>query len=93
MPPNIDMWTAVVGVFLPLLIGIVNRYGWPAWAKATGALILCVLAAAGDLYWKGQFDMKNWAQNFLAIFFLVVTTYKGFWSHMPFYKSLEEKTG
>lgn len=79
LPAQIDQWTTVVGVLLPLAIAVINRERWASGEKALAAIGICVLAAAGDVFFKGQFSLKNWSQTALYIFFLVVTSYAGFW--------------
>lgn len=93
MPTSIDQWTAIVGVFMPLLIAAINRTDWSAAAKSVGALVLCLAAAAAELTVKGQFDLTHWGANLLAIFFASVTTYYGFWKPTGIAPAIEAKTG
>jgi hypothetical protein len=93
LPDAVDQWTTIVGMLLPLVIAVVNRTAWPPPLKSLGALGVCVLAAAGDVALKGQFDLKHWAQNALTIFFLTVTTYYGFWKPTGIADAVEKRTG
>jgi hypothetical protein len=93
LPKTIDQWTTIVGLLLPLIIAAVNRTAWTSPLKAACALAICVVAAAGDLYFKGQFSAGAWAQNTVAVFFLVVTSYVGFWKPMGIADSIEKATG
>jgi hypothetical protein len=93
MPATIDQWTVVVGVLMPLLIAAINRTAWSSGQKSVGALVICIAAAAGELTVKGQFDVKHLGANALAVFFMTVTTYYGFWKPTGIAPALEQKTG
>lgn len=93
LPSTIDQWTMLVGILLPLGIAVVNRTAWGSIAKALAAVALCVLAAAGDVYLKGPFSAGSLGQNALAIFFLVVTTYHGFWKPTGITDYVEQHVG
>lgn len=93
LPPQIDQWTTVVGILLPLAVAVVNRTAWASGAKALMALLICVLAAGGDVYFKGAFSLKAWSQTALYIFFLVVTTYVGVWRPTGLADAVEKRTG
>ncbi len=93
LPSSLDQWTAVVGILLPLAISVVNRTAWGSPLKAIAALGICILAAAGEVAVKGQFDLKHWSQNALAVFFLSVTTYYGFWKPTGIADAVEKRTG
>lgn len=93
MPTSIDQWTLVVGTLLPLAIAAINRTAWTSGQKSVGALAICVLAAGLELSVKGQFDLKHLGANALAVFFLTVTTYYGFWKPTGIAPTIEQKTG
>ncbi len=93
LPTSIDQYTAVLGVFLPLVIAVINRTAWASPLKSIAALAVCVIAAAVELIVKGQFSFAAWGTNLLTIFFLVVTTYQGFWKPTGIAEAVEKKTG
>lgn len=93
MPSSVDQWTIVVGILLPLVIAMINRTAWSASQKAIGALVICIGAAAVEVAIKGQWTPKNFAANAVAVFFIVVTTYKGFWQPTGIANVIETKTG
>ena len=93
LPSTLDQWTAVVGILLPLAIAVINRTAWESPLKAIAAVGVCMLAAAGEVAVKGQFDLKHWSQNALAVFFLTVTTYYGFWKPTGIADAVEKRTG
>jgi len=92
LPGTVDQWTVIVGLLLPLIIAVINRTTWTAPLKALVALLVCVVAAAGDLYFKGQLSTGAWAANAVAIFFVVVTAYVGFWKPTGIAESIEKRT-
>lgn len=93
LPSSVDQYTAVLGVLLPLLIAAINRAGWPAPAKSSMALAVCLGAAALELVVKGQWALTNFGGNLLTIFFLVVTSYQGFWKPTGISDAVEKRTG
>lgn len=93
LPTSIDQWTAIVGIFLPLLIATVNRTMWSSTAKSYGALAVCLAASAIEVVVKGQFDVAHWGANLLTMFTLSITTYYGFWKPTGIAPALEQKTG
>ena len=93
LPSTVDEWTTVVGILLPLVIAVINRTAWGSPLKAIASLGICILVAAGEVAVKGQFDVKHWSQNTLAIFFLTVTTYYGFWKPTGIADAVEKRTG
>lgn len=93
LPAQIDQWTTVVGVLLPLGIAAINRERWAPGQKALAAIGICILAAAGDVFFKGQFSLTNWSQTALYIFFLVVTSYAGLWRPTGIADTIGKATG
>ncbi len=93
LPPQIDQWTTVAGVLLPLVIAVINRQAWGSIAKSLMALLVCVVVAGGDVYFKGAFSMRAWSQTALYIFFIVVTTYVGIWRPTGLAAAVEKRTG
>ena len=89
----VDQWAILVGTFLPLLIAVVNRQGWSAAAKSLGALAIVIGAAAGEVYWRGDFSVGDWAATALTIFVLTATTYHGFWRPTGIAPAIERATG
>ena len=89
----IDQYTVVLGVLLPLVIAAINREAWTGPLKALAALAICVVAAVFELLVKGQFDVQHLGSNLLTIFFLVVTTYKGFWQPTGITDAVSKATG
>ncbi len=93
VPSSVDQYTMVLGTLLPLAIAAINREAWAAPLKALAALGVCVIAAGLEVAVKGQFDPKHWGANALTIFFLVVTTYKGFWQPTGIADAVSKRTG
>lgn len=93
MPSTVDQWTIIVGVMLPLVIAAINRTVWDSASKAISSVVLCVIAAGGELLFKGQLSVTTLLPNAITIFFLVVTTYKGFWKPTGVTDAIEKKTG
>ena len=76
---NAEMWSGIIGVFLPLVIAAVNRPGWSSGAKALVTIVACLLAAAGTAWFTGQIDAADVARSFLIVFTLAIGTYQFYW--------------
>lgn len=79
LPADFEMWKVIAAVVLPLLLSIIVKQGWSKAVKAVIALIACIAVATGDAFFAGTLSLVNAGKDILVVFFIVVTTYKGFW--------------
>lgn len=89
LPTDFEMWKVVAAVFLPLLIAVIQKQKWSGLVKAVLALVCCILIATGDAWVTGQLGPNTW-RDILVVFFIVVTTYKGFWKPTGIAPSIEK---
>jgi len=92
-PVNIDMYITVVGLILPLWISIIVS---PDWTKQTKGLVsfgLVFVAAAGHLFFMGDFNLANFPGTLLKILFLSTGSYLSFWRPTGIKGVVEKKLG
>lgn len=76
---NLDMFSALAGVLLPVLVATVNRSHWPAWAKGVVVLVSSIGAGAATAALTGDLTGATWVQSALIVAGAAVTAYKLWW--------------
>ena len=92
-PINIDMYTAVVGLLLPLLISTIVSPDWTKQTKGWMSFLLVFLAAAGHLFFIGDFNIANFPGTLLKILFLATGSYLSFWRPTGIKEVVEKNVG
>ena len=92
-PVSIDMYTAVVGLLLPLLISTLLSPDWTKQTKGWISFGLVFLAAAGHLFFMGNFDIANFPGTLLKILFLATGSYLSFWRPTGIKDVVEKNVG
>jgi len=92
-PINIDMYTTVTGLLLPLLISTLVSPEWNKQTKGWVAFGLVFLAAAGHLFFIGNFDIANFPATLLKILFLTAGSYLSFWKPTGVKDAIEKNIG
>jgi hypothetical protein len=78
-PINLDMYVAIVGFFLPVVIAAVNRCGWPSTTKYAASFVVVCVAAVGHLFFAGQWDVGDIPGSILKMLFMTIGSYLIFW--------------
>jgi len=78
-PVTLDMYTTVVGFFLPMIIAIINKATWGQRLKYGISFAVVCLAAAFHLVFMGQFDLLDIPVTILKILTLTIGSYLVFW--------------
>lgn len=76
---NLQMWSLIVGFFLPVVIGVVQQSHWPDGLRAIVAFVACLGAAAGTVLIESGWSWKHWVDSALLILVTSISTYKGMW--------------
>jgi len=92
-PINIDMYTTVTGLLLPLLISTLVSPEWSKPTKGWVAFGLVFVAAAGHLFFIGNFDIANFPATLLKILFLTAGSYLSFWKPTGVKDAIEKNIG
>lgn len=85
--------SVTVGFLAPPIIAAIQRQRWSSQNKALSAFALCVLAAAGAIWWQGSFDTTNIRDTVAVVFGVAIFTYQHFWSTSGMTDSIMAKTG
>ncbi len=89
---SLEMWSLIVGFFLPLAIASIMRKNWTEPLRATVAFIACVAAAMGIVWFSGQFDAKDISTSILLVVVTSIATFKGFWQKTGVTTTIESLT-
>jgi len=92
-PVSIDMYTAVVGLLLPLLISTILSPDWTKQTKGWISFGLVFLAAAGHLFFIGDFDIASFPGTLLKVLFLATGSYLSFWKPTGINDAVEKNVG
>lgn len=89
---NLDLWSALVAMGVPFAAATINRARWGSLAKWLGFALVCVLAAAGTAYQRGDvhLDGERFARSLLVIATLATVYYRGWQGAV---KEIEAATG
>ena len=92
-PVSIDMYTAVVGLLLPILISTILSPDWNKQTKGWISFGLVFLAAAGHLFFIGDFDIASFPGTLLKVLFLATGSYLSFWKPTGINDAVEKNVG
>lgn len=85
--------SALVGVFLPLIIAVVQKQHWRNSIRVAVGVAACALAAVVTSYTKGQLNLHDLATSAFIIFTLTKTTYLAVWKPSGVTPIIESATG
>ena len=89
---NFQMWSLIVGFFLPPVLAIVQQTKWSSALRAIVAFLACALAGAGVAYFQGDLTGKRFIEAGLVILVTAVATYQSFWKPTAIAPAIEAKT-
>lgn len=84
---NIEAWTTVVSLLLPLLIAVLKQQKWDdtsLWTDGpTGndliAVVTCLVVGAGAVYYKGEFNPESIVVVVAKVLTEAFVAFKMFW--------------
>lgn len=80
MNPSLVGYSALIGVFLPIIVSLVKAQAWSGKLKSFIALGTSAAAAVLTTYLDGKLSAGGQlAQSFAAVYAALQTTYNGFW--------------
>lgn len=92
MLSDLEMWSLLVGAFMPPLVALVNRSYWKPWLKGLVAVLSSVIAALVTVYLQGTFSGKGIVTCILIVLFTALGSYKIFWQPTNIAPKIEEAT-
>lgn len=89
---SLEMWSLVVGFFMPLIIAAVQRSSWSNPVRALVALVMCIIAAFGTVWLAGDFNTDDVVSSILLVLVTSIATYKGLWKPTEVAPKIEAAT-
>lgn len=90
---DLQMWSLIVGFFMPLAIALVQQPRWSNAARAAVMFVLCAVAGAVTAYLNG--DLENGRSLVSSVLLVLVTTismFKGLWKPTGVAPAIESAT-
>jgi VIT1/CCC1 family predicted Fe2+/Mn2+ transporter len=89
---DLDLWSAVVGAVLPLLIAVVVRSHWTSQLKGAVTVASCLLVGGVTALVSGYLDGISIMRSVLVVLFSTVLTYATLWYPSGIAPAIEEAT-
>lgn len=92
---NSQMWSVIIGFFVPPLLAIVQQPGWSQPLRAVVTFITAIGVGLGTLYFAGNLDFSNHQAVITSVLLVLVTavsTYGHFWKPTGVAPGIEQGT-
>jgi len=89
---DFEMYSLLVGFFLPPVLAIVQQSSWSDRLRAVVAFAACLLAGAGVAYFQGDLTGKRFITGALVVMVTGLATYRNFWKPTGVAPAIETKT-
>lgn len=89
--PNLVLWGTILGTVLPILISKINARTWTSTTKGLVAFLVCLVAAIGTAYFKGDLTAGDVVSALLGTFGAAIVTYNQFWKPTGIGEALERE--
>ncbi|MCL0076265.1 hypothetical protein M1N87_02890 [Dehalococcoidia bacterium] len=89
---DLEMWSLLVGFFLPPAIAVIQQKSWSDSMRALVAFACCIAAALGTCYFNGSLDGRSIISAMLTVLVTAVATYKAFWHKTGISDAIERLT-
>jgi len=87
-----EMYSLLVGFFLPPALAIVQQTKWPDQLRAVVAFLACAVAGAGVAYFQGDLTGKRFVTAALIVLTTTLATYRSFWKPTSVAPAIESRT-
>lgn len=87
-----QMYAAIIGFFLPLIMSVIIQMGWSKQLQAVLLFTVVVLVSLGTLYFTGQLEGKTLISNVLYTFVTAIAAYHGLWKPSQVAPAIESVT-
>ena len=88
----LEMLSALVGAFLPMLVAVVNQAHWPSWVKGVVVVLTSIVAGGVTSLVSGQVTGLRWTESALIIAGAAVVAYRHFWQPTGIAPAIEQAT-
>lgn len=89
---NLQMWSLIVGFFLPPVLAIVEQTRWSNPLRAIVAFAACAIAGAGTAYFQGDLTGRRFVEAGLVVLVTGLATYQSFWKPSGIAAAIESHT-
>ena len=76
---NLQMWSLIVGFFLPPALAIIQQPGWSNRVRSVVAFLACAVAGAGTAYFQGDLTGRRFVEAALVVLVTAMATFRNFW--------------
>ena len=82
---DLGSWAALVGIFLPAIVALLQKVHWPAWVNALifGVAVVVASIVYGYIRYGNDLSWAHWEGTLLAIVLWGLGTYHAYWSRGP----------
>lgn len=90
---NVELWSLIVGFFLPLAISVVQQQRWGSGFRAVVGFVVCLVAAAGTVFFThGLHVDEHLVKSALLVIVTAQATYSNLWKPTGVSPSVEAAT-
>lgn len=89
---DLEMWSLVVGFFLPMVIAVVQQPRFPQPVRALITFLACMVASGVTIWLQGEVEFERWVESGLLILVSTIATYKGLWKPVGLAPEIERAT-
>lgn len=92
MRSSLDMWSALVGFFLPVLVAKIQSEKWRNEVRIAVGIAACAVAALVTAYFQNKLNLHNFSESVITIFLMTKASYIAVWKPSGVTKTLERNT-
>jgi hypothetical protein len=90
-----ELWSAAVGIAVPLLVSVPIQPGWPSWSRAVFGVVVCIVVAAGTAWLDGSVALSGNDAVFRSVLLVLLgawSSYSTFWKPTGITQKIELAT-
>jgi VIT1/CCC1 family predicted Fe2+/Mn2+ transporter len=87
-----QMYAAIIGFFLPLVMSVIIQTGWDKRAQAVLLFVVVLIVSVGTLYFTGQLEGRSLVSSVLLTFVTSIAAYHGLWKPTQVAPAIESAT-
>lgn len=89
---NLQMWSLIVGFFMPVLIAVLEQSKWSQVVRAVVAFVACGIAALVTVVIVSDLGTKIWIGSALTVLVTAIATYQLWWKPTGIAPTIEKAT-
>jgi hypothetical protein len=89
---DLEMWSAVVAFFLPLVIAVAQRPSLSGTARVVIMVVFCAIAALVTTWLQGDLNWSRWFHSLLIVTIATIAFYRGMWKQTGTTHQVEKAT-